>query len=390
MSFLSFVIQYKWIILFYLAIILIVVLNKKKFTFQAKFIALYRTTVGIKLMHKIADRFGPLIRGFGYIGIFIGYAGMALIVYFLLDGIYKLIFVPSAPATLAPVIPGIPIPGSPIFVPFWYGILALFTVVVIHEFGHGVVAAAHRIRVKHSGIVFFGPLIGAFVEPDEKELTKKSWWVQQSMFAAGPVANGLLAVVVILLLLFILFPTLGSMVSSNGYMFQEITEGFPALEAGVQSNTIYTMVNGVVVNNGTYLSEVLAELQPGDTITIGNDELTHTIVTVQNPDVPERAFIGIMGLQSNLEVKDPAKKQLYGFFVILSKFLQWVFVLSIGIGLANLLPLGPVDGGRMFHQSLDKRVGKKKALIIFSKITVVILVVILVLIVVPILKAVLL
>ena len=49
-------IKYKFVIAFYALIILIVYFNRKKFTFQAKFIALFRTKIGIKLMDKIANR----------------------------------------------------------------------------------------------------------------------------------------------------------------------------------------------------------------------------------------------------------------------------------------------------------------------------------------------
>jgi len=62
---------------------------------------------------------------------------MFLICGLLIKGLYELIFVPTAPPTLSLVIPGVQIPGSPIFVPFWYGIIALFTVILVHEFGHG-------------------------------------------------------------------------------------------------------------------------------------------------------------------------------------------------------------------------------------------------------------
>ena len=61
-----------------------------------------------------------------------------------------MIFVPSAPPTMSLVIPGIQIPGSPVFIPFWYGILALFCVVVIHEFGHGIVARANGIKIQQT------------------------------------------------------------------------------------------------------------------------------------------------------------------------------------------------------------------------------------------------
>jgi len=388
MSFLSFVIEYKFVILFYVLIIAIVVVNKKKFDFQAKFIALYRTKVGIKLMHKFSDWLGGFIRGFGYVGIFIGYAGMVLILYFILEGFYKLIFVPEAPATLAPVIPGVPIPGSPIFVPFWYGITALFVVVAVHEFCHGIVSAAHNIKVKNSGIVFFGPLIGAFVEPDEEELKKRSWWAQESLFAAGPVSNGILSVVVMLLLLFVLFPAISNVVTPTGFFFEDVTEGYPALDAGVQAKTLYTMVNNVFVNNATYLDGLLNNIKPGDPVVLGNENLTHTVITTEHPDKPEKAFLGIIGLQSKYAVKDSSQQWKLDVLTVISKFLQWIFILSLGIGLANLLPLGPVDGGRMLHLSLKNWLGEKRAMVVFSKITALLLALIIVLVIVPIFKAV--
>jgi membrane-associated protease RseP (regulator of RpoE activity) len=312
---------------------------------------------------------------------------MALIVYFLFEGLYKLIYMPEAPATLAPVIPGVPIPGSPIFVPFWYGITALFVVVAVHEFSHGVVSAAHKIKVKNSGIVFFGPLIGAFVEPDEDQLKKKNWWVQESMFAAGPFSNGLLALLAIIIVIFGLYPILSGMVTPTGFYFEDVSEGFPALAAGVQPNVIYSMVNGVEVNNASYLENLLANMTPGDTFTIGNENLTHTITSVENPDKPGRAFMGILGLQTDYVVKNPASQWKYDFLIVLLKFFQWVFILSIGIGLANLLPLGPVDGGRMLLLSMKAKLGDEKSMKIFSKITAFLILIIIVLLFVPIIKA---
>lgn len=384
----SFLAKYGLVILFYVTIIAVVYFKRQKFEFQAKFIALYRTQIGIKLMHWFADMFGPIIRVSGYIGIFAGYIGMGLIVYFIFSGFYKLFTIPDAPATIALVLPGIPIPGSPVLIPFWYGITALFFVVVVHEFSHGVVSAAHKIKVKNSGIVFFGPLIGAFVEPDEPQLKKKNWWVQQSLFSAGPVSNGLLAVVVMVLLLFVFFPLQSGMVVQEGFYFGEVTEGYPALEAGLQPKTTYNLVNGVQVNNKTYLEEILSGLSPGDELVIANENLSHTIITTNSPDNPENAFIGVLGIYTDFELKAYANKLWFDFVTIISKFLQWVFILSIGIGLANLLPIGPVDGGRMFFLSLQKLIGKKWAASIFSRITALLLMMILIMLVVPIFRAV--
>jgi hypothetical protein len=314
---------------------------------------------------------------------------MILIVYFLFEGFYKLLFIPEAPATLAPVLPGIHIPGSPIFVPFWYGITALFIVVTIHEFSHGIVSAAHKIRVKNSGIVFFGPLIGAFVEPDEKNLKKKNWWVQESIFAAGPVSNALLSLIIAPILIFLLFPTISNMMIPTGFFFEEVSDGFPAMEAGVKSKIIYTAVNGEIVNNASFLDNLLQEVKPGDEISISNENLTHIIHTTTHPENPEKAYLGIVGLQTQSELKNQNNKWFVDLLVIIAKFLQWVFILSIGIGLANLLPLGPVDGGRMLLLSFNKWFGEKRSRVLFSRISIFFLSMIIILVFVPILKAIL-
>jgi membrane-associated protease RseP (regulator of RpoE activity) len=44
--------------------------------------------------------------------------------------------------------------------------------------------------------------------------------------------------------------------------------------------------------------------------------------------------------------------------------------LNIGIGLFNLLPLGPIDGGRMLKASLDKFIkDEKKAEMIWKRVS---------------------
>ena len=64
-----------------------------------------------------------------------------------------------------------------------------------------------------------------------------------------------------------------------------------------------------------------------------------------------------------------------------------MFILSLGIGLANLMPLGPVDGGRMLYLSMIDMFGKEKASKWLVKISMVVYVTLLVLILVPIIKS---
>jgi len=49
-------------------------------------------------------------------------------------------------------------------------------------------------------------------------------------------------------------------------------------------------------------------------------------------------------------------------------FLRWLFLLSFGIGLFNLLPLPIVDGGRMMQTFLKRLYGKDKGNRLYGKI----------------------
>ena len=50
-------------------------------------------------------------------------------------------------------------------------------------------------------------------------------------------------------------------------------------------------------------------------------------------------------------------------------FLKWLFILSLGIGLFNLLPLPIVDGGRMAQVFLHKLKGKKRGELSYRRIS---------------------
>jgi hypothetical protein len=101
----------------------------------------------------------------------------------LAQGLYALFTKPDAPPAVAPLLPGVHVPGVPesLFIPLVQGLIAIFIVAVIHEFCHGVVARAHNIPVKSTGIVLIGPFFAAFVEPDEAVMKKKSDVVNYSM-----------------------------------------------------------------------------------------------------------------------------------------------------------------------------------------------------------------
>jgi len=355
-GFIGWLIEHKFVLLFYFFVYLSIYVFRRKFEFQLKFIALYRTQLGIKLMDTVAGSFRTPVIWFGYASVYIGFLGMVLIIGLLGFAAIQMILVESAPPAIAPVLPGIRIPGNPINLPLVEGILAIFIIAAIHEFSHGVVARAHNIKVKSSGIVFFGPLLGAFVEPDEKQLAKKSNMVQYSMFASGPVSNILLAFLVLLFIGQVFAPIVQSSFEPIGVTFNNIDEEQPAYQAGIRDGTFFNKINGepfLTVNDYMTFRETI---EVGDSITLSNDETSFEVVTSQHPNDDTIPYIGVF-MEQNVNNQD----SLY-FSVAqwLRGFLFLLFILNLGIGMGNLIPIAIFDGGRMFKLALVQITGKEE------------------------------
>ena len=389
MSFTAFLTEYKWVILFYLIIILIIKLKRDKFTIQAKFIALYKTKIGLKLMDKIASKYRELIKLLGYIGVGVGFTAMVYITYMITHNLYKLITDPTAKAGIGLVLPGVHIPGSPIFVPFWFGIISIFIVIIVHEFSHGVMARAYNLKVKSSGLMLFGPIPGAFVEPEEEKLAKQSDIAQYSVFAAGPFSNMLLSLLIMLIFLVVLMPVQSAITHPIGVSFEGVTEGLPAAESGITPGEIITRVNDLEIKNSDDLLNILGKFKPNETINLYGD-VEHTMITSEHPDHKGKGYIGVVGIKNEVELNN--KNAFMNFILAILLWIQglfkWVFMLSLGIGLANLLPLGPVDGGRMLQTASQKILGdKKKGDKVWKRISLICLVILIILIFFPIFKS---
>ncbi|MEM4243090.1 MAG: site-2 protease family protein, partial [Candidatus Woesearchaeota archaeon] len=54
----------------------------------------------------------------------------------------------------------------------------------------------------------------------------------------------------------------------------------------------------------------------------------------------------------------------------------WLFALNLGVGLFNLVPLGPIDGGRMLHTTLSHFVHHRHAKRIWHSVSAVMLAII--------------
>ena len=380
------------IILFYAGIFVLIYAFRKKFAFQKvgkiPIIAILRTNFGIKFINKIAKKHSKFFKILGYIGMIIGFLGIIAMTFMISSSFVKLFTEPSAPSGVSPVIPGVKIPGAQIFVPFWYGIISLFIVVVVHEFGHGIVAKAHGFKIKNTGLVLFAILPGAFVEPDEKKLVKAKKLQQQSVYAAGPWFNILLSAVAFLLIILVISPIHSDLYNSKGFAFESTDNNSPAMQANMPVNTTYNRIDDTEVYSFTDMANVLEDKQPGDQIifyTEANE--TYPIILAQHPEDNSSAYIGIMNIINVQGEQTFIQKIAFTIVDIIASLLYWVFLLSMGIGAANLLPIGPLDGGRMLYTSLKGKFKERKAKLITTKVTVLVVVFLLSALLVPIIKA---
>jgi len=348
-----------------LYIIIAILLIKNRHKIERQFVALiYRTKRGLKLIDSVA-RFRRFWVLWGYIGIPIGFLGMSVVVFLLAKGAVKIFTTPSTATGISLVIPGVHVPGSSIFVPFWYGIISLAVVILVHEGAHGIVARAHKIKLKSTGLGLLIALPFAFVEPDEEQMKKMPLKTQISVFAAGPFANICTALIVILLSAFLLAPAIAGISEIGGGIYvTDVTEprmlssegNFPAFDAGLEEGDIINGVNNKAIGTTDEFISELNSIKPGEKITLTLEDRVVEVTTSVNPKNETRAYVGL-SFKQNVMLKESVTERFGKFpwiLFYLAQLFYWLFTLNIGIGLVNLLPLGPLDGGRMVSASLSK------------------------------------
>ncbi len=297
---------------------------------------------------------------------FFGFIGMAFMFYIIVMNTINLILKPTVTeAGIALVLPFTNIPGIG-YLPFTQWILAIFILAIVHEFSHGIMAKAYNLKLKSSGFAFFSvfiPIIpAAFVEPDEKKLTKKSAKIQNSIFSAGPMANIILAGIILLIILFVMVPIHAKLTEPIGFSFDVINDTVPAAKAGLKDGMIITSFNNKTVTDAyDFVDYMYYNSSVNETIYLGTENETFAVVT---EEMDNRSMIGITNIKNEFKFKERflAIKDVY---LWIFSFLRILGLFNFFIGLFNLLPLGIVDGGRMLKVTLEKFISKERARQIF-------------------------
>ena len=103
------------------------------------------------LISKINNLSPKFWRWYMNVGIVVAFGAMIFITYTLLSTLPSVFDSPS----VSIVIPGVDIPGSQIYVPFVYGLIGLATVLIVHEFSHGIQAVGEKIPINSIGLMMF-------------------------------------------------------------------------------------------------------------------------------------------------------------------------------------------------------------------------------------------
>ncbi|WP_415952748.1 site-2 protease family protein [Methanobrevibacter woesei] len=309
------------------------------------------------VIEKIANLSPRFWKWFMNVGIIISFIAMFFITYSLIQSLSTLI---EAPA-VSIVLPGVEMPGSTIYVPLGYGLISLATVLIVHEFSHGILSRVEKINIKSVGLLLFTILPGAFVEPDEEELVKSSKLSQLRVYAAGSMANITLAIVA--LLIFSAVGTYGipNTFDENGIEIDRVVSDSPA-NGVLKEGMILESINNHTIKDSNDYMEVVETFVPGERVSIGTDQGIYNLTLSENPSNSSRGFVGVQAA-NHFEIKESVSS-VFGdtipwILFEISTLTQWIFILNLGVGLFNLLPVKPLDGGRMFEIVLSYKLKEK-------------------------------
>ncbi|MDR2967780.1 MAG: site-2 protease family protein [Methanobacteriaceae archaeon] len=306
---------------------------------------------------KIANLSPKFWKWFMNIGIVISFGAMITIAYMLLSSLSTIVDTPS----VSLVIPGVEIPGSPIFIPFVYGIIGLATVIIVHEFAHGILARREKVGIKSIGLLLFAVLPGAFVEPEEEEIKNIKKISRMRIYGAGSIANLSFALIAILITLLISSIALPATFQENGIEIDRVIDGAPASNI-LKSGMIIKSINGHNVSDVNSYSEAILTLKSGEMVDIVTDQGKYNFTAGTNPNNKSLGYMGIQAVK-NFEVKSDVANvfgdQLpWAWFSLLEMF-NWIFFLNLAVGLFNILPMKPLDGGYLLEDLLRYKLSDK-------------------------------
>ena len=222
----------------------------------------------ITRISNISPRFW---KWFMNLGIVVAFIAMIVITWSVVSAIPSVFEAPS----VSVVLPGVDMPGLSIYVPFLAGLVALATVLIVHEFSHGIQAVGEKIPIKSIGLLLVAILPGAFVEPDEDELKKASKISRLRVYGAGSMANMTLALIAILIVFGASYG-IPHFFAEDGIQIGHIVADSPSDGVLKEGMVIESIDNHKINDSQSYLN-LVGTFKPGDNITVATDQGDYSI-----------------------------------------------------------------------------------------------------------------
>ena len=300
---------------------------------------------------RLANRAPRFWKWYMNIGIVISTGFMILMAIALVYSLKTLLDTP----TVSLIVPGVEVPGSPIFIPLLSGLIALATVLIVHEFSHGILSRVEKINIKSIGLLLFAIIPGAFVEPDEEELNELSRPARMRIYVAGSMANLTLAAIAMIIMTVISSFIVPVVFEDEGVVVNRLTEDANAKNY-MSEGMIIKSINNLTVTDIDSFQKAANTLKPNDTVNIHTDQGDYSFQLKTNP---MNKSIGFMGIQVNANnvIADDFDNQFYTpllwLLMPLTDLLFWIYFLNFAIGTFNLLPMKPLDGGHLLENLLS-------------------------------------
>ena len=263
---------------------------------------------------------------------------------------------------VVPILPGVDYAGNPFYLPLGYGLIGLATVIVIHEFAHGILARAEGVKIKSIGVLLLTILPGAFVEPDEEEVEKLSRLEKIRIYAAGSIFNIGTAAIALGILFVLSNFLIPASFHSDGIVITSVVPKSPS-DGVLNEGMIIYNVNGQNVKNLTDYVNIRTNTKIGDELTLITNQGTFTIKLTPNPNNSTIAYAGFRTddhLVVNQNVANTYGNVLPWILFYLKELFYWVGLLNLAIGTINLLPMKPLDGGLIFEELLGYKLSKEQ------------------------------
>jgi membrane-associated protease RseP (regulator of RpoE activity) len=361
--------------LFIAFLIIFLYFRRRKLEMQGPFpflyILMYKTKLGLEKMDRWSKKHPRFYLYLAYLSFFIGTVGMILMFIFMF---WQLGFIvenniQSGGGLVLPIKTEDPSASKIFYVPFWYWLISLFVLAIVHEFAHGVIAQRFNIKIKSSGFAFLGlfiPLLpAAFVEPDEKSMSKKKKWKQIAVLGAGSTSNFIFGVIFLLMWIFLAGPFIDNTMEISEISFKGVDNRSSLNNFNITSGSIQTLNN---IEDKEKILDKLRNLSINEQLNVSlitNNITKNVILNPYFENSTNRTMLGIYNL--NIELDNKEEYKLLGNTpLIFERILFWLWLLNIGIGMMNLLPLWITDGGKISYLLFSYKFNETQSIKLFN------------------------